>query len=77
MSYTYTSEQAKSVTIETAEQAKRVIIATAIVRCHTKESLMEDEQLDDLAYAFDLNLGDIEVGVSEDPNDFPFTYKFN
>lgn len=75
--YTYTSEQGKEVTISTIEEVKRVIIATATVREHSKQEVLEDIQITELAKAFGLNLEeDLIVMKSDNPNDFFYSYYF-
>lgn len=76
-SYTFTSEQAKTRTITTVEEAKSVIIATATSRMHDRASLIKDKDLNEVAHAFGLHLTDVDVQINNDPNDFPFTYSFN
>ncbi|MEX3623537.1 hypothetical protein [Viridibacillus arvi] len=75
-SYTYNSEQRKEQIISTAEEAKRVIIATATVRMHNREELMKDVQITEVANIFGINLDNLKIERSVHPNDFFFTYSF-
>ena len=76
--YTYTNEQGNKRTISKIEEAKRVIIATATIREHSREEILEDIQIMELAKAFGLNLEeDLIVMKSDNPNDFFYSYYFD
>lgn len=71
---TYESEQGKIEEITSVEQAKRVIIANATVRCHTKQSLLEDKDILGIANAFKIDLNDVIITESDHYLDYPFKY---
>lgn len=76
--YTYTNEQGNKRTISKVEEAKKVIIATATIREHSREEILEDTQIMELAKVFGLNLEeDLIVMKSDNPNDFFYSYHFN
>lgn len=64
-------------TITTKEEAKRIICATAIRFCSTKEELRNDEKIQDLAKAFDINTEKIIMTPTTNPYDFPFSFSFD
>lgn len=64
-------------TITTKKEAKRIICATAMRFCSTKEELRNDEKIQDLAKAFDINTDEIIMKQTTNPNDFPFSFSFN
>lgn len=75
--YTYMSEQGKNRTISTIEEAKSVIIATAMVREHDREELMDDKDITEVAKTFEIDLNGLSIKRSSDPRDFYYTYSFN
>ena len=75
--YTYTNEQGSKRTISKVEEAKKVIIATATIREHSRQEILEDTQIMELAKVFGLNLEeDLIVMKSDNPNDFFYSYYF-
>ena len=75
--YTYTNEQGNKRTISKVEEAKKVIIATATIREHSRQEILEDTQIMELAKVFGLNLEeDLVVMKSDNPNDFFYSYHF-
>ena len=74
--YTYTSQQGKQVTIDNIEQAKRVIVATAMVRCHDSVTILGDKDIKSVAETFGISLDDLIIVPSDHPHDFAFNYYF-
>lgn len=72
----YISEQGKSATIDTIEQAKRVIVATAMVRCHDSATVLEDNDIKAVAETFGISLDDLVIISTRHPHDFAFEYYF-
>jgi len=69
------SEQG-SLVVESKERAVQVIVATAISRMHTRETIKVDKDLKEVADVFDLSLEDFKVRESTDPNDYPFIWSY-
>jgi len=69
------SEQG-SLVVESKERAVQVIVATAISRMHTRETIKADKDLKEVADVFDLSLEDFKVRESIDPNDYPFIWSY-
>lgn len=72
--YTFTNERGEVRTISRLDEARAVIVSTAMVRMHNREDLLQDKELQEVAAAFGIDLEDVTVESNEDPNDFPFTY---
>lgn len=73
---TIISERGTEVVVKSVEHAKRIITSTAMVRFETKEEVKQDPDILKLAEAFDIDLDTLEVTLSNQGHDFPFSYRF-
>lgn len=62
--------------ITSKDDAQRVICATAMVLCSTKEELKYDENLQGLARMFDIDTDEIILTPTTHWMDYPNTYSF-
>lgn len=72
--YTFENQRGEVRTVTRIEEAKAIIVATAMVRGHNKEELIKDKQIQEVAEAFGIILEHVAVEPNDDPNDFPYAY---
>lgn len=74
--YRFENQRGEIREVTRVEEAKAIIIATAMVRGHNRDNLFRDNQIIEVAEIFGLNLGSIVIEPTHDPNGFPYSYHF-
>lgn len=76
--YTYTNELGEKQVIKNQKEAEKVIIATATFREYSRNDILEDSKIVEIANIFDIDLiNDLVVLKSDNPDDFFYVYYFD